>query len=37
MAVWTLVGRAVLSVVTFIVAKKALGAGCGGQFEKHPG
>ena len=37
MAVWALVGRAVLSVVTFIVAKKTLGARHGGRFEKHPG
>ena len=37
MAVWALVGWAVLSVVTFIVAKKTLGAWCGGRFEKHPG
>ena len=36
MAVWALVGRAVLSIVTFIVAKKTLGAWCGGRFEKHP-
>ena len=37
MAMWTLVGWAVLSIVTFIVAKKTLGARCGRRFEKHPG
>ena len=35
MAVRALVGQAVLTVVTFIVAKKALGAWCGGGFKKH--
>ena len=37
MAVRALVGRAVLTVVTFIVAKKALGAWPGGGFKKHSG
>ena len=37
MTVGALVERAILSVVTSIVAKKTLGGWCGGRSEKHPG
>ena len=37
MTVGALVGRAILSVVTSIVAKKALGGRCSRRSEKHPG
>ena len=36
MTVGALVGRAILSVVTSIVAKKALGGWCGGRPQEHP-
>ena len=37
MTMGALVGQAILSVVTSIVAKKALGGRCSGRSEKHPG
>ena len=37
MTVGTLVGRAVLLVVTSIVAKKTLSGWCSGRSKKHPG
>ena len=37
MAMGALVGWAILSVVTSIVAKKALGCWCGRRSEEYPG